>query len=83
MAARRKKASARATGPIDRKIGAQIRAARAEAGLSQQGLANLIGITFQQIQKYETGRNRVSVARLVELTSTLGKKPSFFVEAWR
>jgi transcriptional regulator with XRE-family HTH domain len=82
MAVRRKR-NARATGPIDKKIGAQIRAARAEAGLSQQALAKLTGITFQQIQKYETGRNRVSVARLVSLTATLEKPPSFFVEAWR
>ena len=48
----------------DQKIGARLRQAREEAQLSQQSLADHLGVSFQQIQKYENGVNRVSVAKL-------------------
>lgn len=58
--------------PIDVSVGARIRLARKTQGLSQQALAEAVGITFQQIQKYERGANRVSASMLVKIAQTLG-----------
>lgn len=58
--------------PIDVSVGARIRLARKTQGLSQQALAESVGITFQQIQKYERGANRVSASMLVKIAQTLG-----------
>lgn len=63
----------------DRRIGARIRAARIEAGLTQQGMANRIGVTYQQAHKYERGINRVSAAMLIKIASTLGRAASWFL----
>jgi transcriptional regulator with XRE-family HTH domain len=64
---------------IDAIVGARIVALRAEAGLSQAQLAARIGISFQQIQKYEVGANRVSASRLHQLATALGASiDSFF-----
>jgi len=57
--------------PIDVKAGSRIRAARTAKGWSQDQLARACGITFQQIQKYEHGDNRVSVSRLVQICDAL------------
>lgn len=57
--------------PVDVSLGARIRLRRRELGLSQDQLAREIGITFQQIQKYEHGTNRVSFSRLVEISAAL------------
>lgn len=57
--------------PIDIKVGARIRSKRKEKGLSQDTLAQRVRITFQQIQKYEHGTNRVSASRLVEICDAL------------
>jgi transcriptional regulator with XRE-family HTH domain len=57
---------------MDQTIGRRIRAAREAAGLGQVALAEAIGVTFQQIQKYENGRNRVSATRLFEICKVLG-----------
>jgi transcriptional regulator with XRE-family HTH domain len=57
--------------PIDVSLGARIRLRRRELGLSQDQLAKEIGITFQQVQKYEHGTNRVSFSRLVEIAAAL------------
>jgi len=57
--------------PLDVALGSRIRLRRRELGLSQEQLANKIGITFQQVQKYEHGANRVSFSRLVEIAHAL------------
>jgi transcriptional regulator with XRE-family HTH domain len=49
-------------------------------GLTQQQLAELIGITYQQAHKYETGLNRVAVGRLYQIAQALGVEPSYFFE---
>lgn len=57
--------------PLDVALGARIRRRRMEIGFSQEDLARRIGISFQQIQKYEQGVNRVSFSRLVEIAHAL------------
>jgi transcriptional regulator with XRE-family HTH domain len=58
--------------PIDVEVGARIRARRRALGLSQTALADVLGLTFQQIQKYERGTNRVSASKLVHAARVLG-----------
>jgi transcriptional regulator with XRE-family HTH domain len=58
--------------PIDVAVGARIRLLRKVRGLSQQALAEAAGVTFQQIQKYERGANRVSASMLSRIAATLG-----------
>jgi len=57
--------------PIDIDVGARIRARRVFLGLSQTKLANALGLTFQQVQKYERGDNRVSASTLVRVAQAL------------
>ncbi|HEX2800661.1 MAG TPA: helix-turn-helix transcriptional regulator [Phenylobacterium sp.] len=57
--------------PIDIAVGARIRLLRKVRGLSQQALAEAAGVTFQQIQKYERGANRVSASMLSRISATL------------
>ncbi|MDE2183230.1 MAG: helix-turn-helix transcriptional regulator [Alphaproteobacteria bacterium] len=57
--------------PLDIALGSRIRLRRRELGLSQEQLARQVGITFQQVQKYEHGTNRVSFSRLVEIAQAL------------
>jgi transcriptional regulator with XRE-family HTH domain len=57
---------------IDKSIGARIRMYRKALGLSQTDLAKEIGITFQQVQKYESGANRVAASRLWDISDALG-----------
>ncbi len=57
--------------PLDIALGARIRMRRRELNISQDALAKQIGITFQQVNKYEHGANRVSFSRLVEITQAL------------
>jgi transcriptional regulator with XRE-family HTH domain len=59
---------------IDHKIGQRLRAIRREAGWSQGRLATEIGMTFQQVQKYENGTNRVAVSTLILIAAAL-KRP--------
>jgi transcriptional regulator with XRE-family HTH domain len=59
-------------------IGRKIRALRLERGLSQSGLAEGIGLTFQQVQKYEKGANRVSAGRLQQIANLLNVSVTFF-----
>lgn len=68
----------RARNPIDRLVGARIRIRREEIGLSQAALGAEIGVTFQQIQKYESGFNRVGAGRLFEISVILGAAVEFF-----
>lgn len=64
--------------PRDVEIGKRIRALRLERGLSQTELGNLLGVTFQQIQKYEKGANRVAAGRLQRVAESLEVPITFF-----
>lgn len=65
---------------IDEHVGLQLRQRRALMGYSQEKLAEQVGITFQQIQKYENGANRVSASRLYEFSKVLDIPVNFFFE---
>lgn len=71
--------SIKAAGRIDREIGSLIRLRRMQVGMSQAKLGEALGITFQQIQKYERGTNRISVSRLSEIAQALGVDAGFFL----
>jgi transcriptional regulator with XRE-family HTH domain len=62
----------RKPGQADTRLGVRIRLARAAAGLSQEELAGRIGISCQQLQKYEVATNRVTVSRLIDISDALG-----------
>ena len=62
----------KAPNSIDEEVGAKIRSIRLQIPMSQETLAGQIGTTFQQLQKYEKGRNRVSASRLVMIAKALG-----------
>lgn len=66
--------------PVDVHVGKRIRHRRWTMGTTQQQLADAVGIKFQQIQKYETGANRVSASRLWDIASALQVPVSFFFE---
>lgn len=66
--------------PVDAHVGKRIRHRRWMIGMTQQQLADKVGIKFQQIQKYETGMNRVSASRLWDIADSLGVTISFFFE---
>lgn len=66
--------------PIDRHVGQRIRARRKERGLSQNRLAEAIGVTFQQVQKYERGANRVVASRLYDLAAALNVPVGHFFQ---
>src|SRR3954466_11535312 len=68
----------RGAGAEDVEIGRKIRALRLELGLSQSGLAEGIGLTFQQVQKYEKGTNRVPGGRLQRIAEILNTPVMFF-----
>ena len=65
---------------VDVHVGKRIRHRRWALGTTQQQLADRVGIKFQQIQKYETGANRVSASRLWDIAQALGVPVSFFFE---
>lgn len=66
--------------PVDRHVGLRIRMRRKELGISQERLAGLIRLTFQQIQKYERGANRVSASKLWDLAHALNTSIAYFYE---
>ena len=66
--------------PIDIHVGSRIRLRRNMLGISQEKLGESLGITFQQIQKYEKGTNRVGASRLQAISSILGVPVSFFFD---
>ncbi|MFW8593536.1 helix-turn-helix domain-containing protein [Cribrihabitans neustonicus] len=66
--------------PVDVHVGKRIRHRRWLIGMTQQQLAEQVGIKFQQIQKYETGANRVSASRLWDISDALDVPVSFFFE---
>ncbi len=66
--------------PIDAHVGGRIRMRRNMLGMSQEKLGESLGITFQQIQKYEKGTNRVGASRLQAIASIMEVPPAFFFE---
>lgn len=66
--------------PIDRHVGSRIRMRRMLSSVSQEKLGEALGLTFQQIQKYEKGANRVSASRLQQIAKVLEVPVSFFFE---
>lgn len=66
--------------PIDVHVGNRIRLRRTLLGMSQERLASLLGLTFQQVQKYERGMNRVGASRLWDISKVLEAPISFFYE---
>ncbi len=65
---------------VDVYVGSRVRLRRTLKGMSQQRLAEALGLTFQQIQKYERGVNRIGSSRLFELSEVLDVPPSFFFD---
>jgi transcriptional regulator with XRE-family HTH domain len=70
----------RAADDIDRYVGMRLMQRREELGMGQQRLAEFLGISFQQVQKYERGANRVSASRLHTLARVLSVAPAYFFE---
>ena len=66
--------------PVDTHVGKRIKEIRTVRGLTQSNVADHLGISFQQLQKYETGANRVSASRMFELSKLLDITPAFFFE---
>ena len=66
--------------PIDTHVGSRVRLRRMILGMSQEKLAERLGLTFQQVQKYEKGINRIGASRLFDLAQVLGVAVQFFYE---
>ncbi|MBF0247043.1 MAG: helix-turn-helix transcriptional regulator [Alphaproteobacteria bacterium] len=66
--------------PIDIHVGSRLRERRIAAGVTQEGLAEALAVTFQQVQKYERGANRISASKLWEAARRLQVQPSYFFE---
>lgn len=73
-------AAVKRTNHVDKHIGLRLRMRRLTVGMSQTALADLIGVTFQQEQKYEKGTNRVSASTLQKLSETLNVSVTYFFE---
>jgi len=73
-------ANARRANPIDVHVGGRVRLRRMILGMSQEKLADSLGLTFQQIQKYEKGANRIGASRLYDLSQILGVPVQFFYD---
>jgi transcriptional regulator with XRE-family HTH domain len=78
----KRKSSPRSASAIDRYIGARMRAQRLALKMSQEQLGRELGVSFQQIQKYESGVNRVSAARLYSICKTLNVSLSSMFERY-
>ena len=70
----------KSTGQIDKEIGSRMRMRRMLIGMSQEKLGEMLGLTFQQVQKYEKGTNRISVGRMIDIANVLGVEIGFFFE---
>jgi transcriptional regulator with XRE-family HTH domain len=71
-------ANRRAPNPVDVHVGSRVRLRRVLLGLSQEKLADRLGLTFQQVQKYEKGTNRISASRLQQISQILEVPISYF-----
>jgi len=74
------KSNTRKTNETEKHVGSKIRDRRIMLGLTQQGLADAIGVTYQQAHKYEKGINRISASRLLLIAQTLGTSVDYFFE---
>ena len=72
--------STKAPNPVDKYVGSRVRMRRIMLGMSQEKLGEALGLTFQQVQKYERGFNRVGASRLWELSRVLGVPITYFFE---
>jgi transcriptional regulator with XRE-family HTH domain len=72
----------RSRDPRDTEIAKRVRALRLQRGLSQTELGEVLGVTFQQVQKYERGTNRISAGRLYRVAEVLDVPVSFFYEGF-
>jgi transcriptional regulator with XRE-family HTH domain len=70
----------KAPNPIDKHVGSRVRMRRMMLGMSQEKLGNALGLTFQQVQKYEKGTNRIGASRLQQISHILQVPVSFFFE---
>jgi transcriptional regulator with XRE-family HTH domain len=70
----------KAPDPIDRHVGSRVRMQRVLMKMSQEKLGEALGLTFQQVQKYEKGTNRIGASRLQQISKTLNVPPSFFFD---
>jgi transcriptional regulator with XRE-family HTH domain len=70
----------KAPNPIDKHVGSRVRMRRVLIGMSQEKLGEALGLTFQQVQKYEKGTNRIGASRLQQISTILGVSVSFFFE---
>ncbi len=70
----------RSMNPIDAHVGARVRLRRMLVGMSQERLGELLGVTFQQVQKYEKGANRIGASRLYEVSRILEVPVQFFFD---
>ena len=77
---RRRRRKSDKPSPIDVHVGSRVRLRRTLLGMSQERLGNAIGLTFQQVQKYERGANRIGASRLYDLSRVLDVPVSFFFD---
>ena len=70
----------KAPNPIDRHVGSRVRMRRVLLGMSQEKLGEALSLTFQQVQKYEKGTNRIGASRLQQISKALSVPPSFFFD---
>lgn len=70
----------KAPAPVDKHVGGRVRMRRMVLGMSQEGLAQGLGVSFQQVQKYEKGTNRMGASRLQQVAERLAVPVSFFFE---
>ena len=66
--------------PIDKHVGSRVRMQRVLVGMSQERLGGALGLTFQQVQKYEKGTNRIGASRLQQIAEILKVSPAFFFD---
>lgn len=76
----RTKSDTKRTEPVDTYVGSRLRLQRTLMGMSQEKLGNSVGLTFQQIQKYERGLNRIGASRLYQFCKALDVPVSFFFD---
>ena len=67
-------------GPVDKHVGGRVRMRRILVGMSQEKLGEALDLTFQQVQKYEKGTNRIGASRLQQIAQVLGVPVTFFFE---
>ena len=70
----------KAPSPVDKHVGQRVRLRRIQAGMSQERLGEALGVTFQQVQKYEKGTNRISSSRLQHIARVLGVAVAYFFD---